>query len=156
MVQRTNHFRTLHNTTVPHLVFAKPRVNLTLQGSTCQANQILIPHFKRIRINILLQKSIERDLDHYISIMSAPLENPDEDLGLGWDIENFADLNMGAESVSRNAQPSIPYNTPLNILFFNTNDVVRPNFLQHYTHLHSYGRFDLVIITNTKNKENEA
>ncbi|GMP86181.1 hypothetical protein CsSME_00039055 [Camellia sinensis var. sinensis] len=85
--------------------------------------------------------------------MSAPLENPNEDLGL---IKNFADLNIRKESASRNAQPNIPHNTLLNILFFNTEGVARPNFLQHYIHLHSYGRFDLVIITNTKNKESEA
>ncbi|GMP96392.1 hypothetical protein CsSME_00045058 [Camellia sinensis var. sinensis] len=84
--------------------------------------------------------------------MSAPLENLNEDLGLGWDIENFTDLNMGEESASHNAQPNISYNIPLNILFFNTEGVARPNFLQHYMHLHSSGRFHLVIITNTKKK----
>ncbi|THG11486.1 hypothetical protein TEA_011194 [Camellia sinensis var. sinensis] len=75
--------------------------------------------------------------------MSASLENPNEDLGLGWDIENFADLNMGEESASRNAQPNIPHNIPLNILFFKIEGVAFPNFLQHYMHLHSSGRFHL-------------
>ncbi|CAL5426842.1 unnamed protein product [Camellia sinensis] len=89
--------------------------------------------------------------------MSAPLENLNKDLGLGWDIENFADLNMGEESASHNAQPNISYNIPLNILFFNTEGVACPNFLQHYVHLHSSGRFHLVIITNTqKKRESEA
>ncbi|GMQ04557.1 hypothetical protein CsSME_00049930 [Camellia sinensis var. sinensis] len=88
--------------------------------------------------------------------MSAPLENPNEDLGLGWNIESFADLNIGEESVSRSAQPNIPYNIPLNILFFNTKGVARPNFLQHYMHLHSSRRFHLVIITNTKKEGSEA
>ncbi|XP_028103260.1 uncharacterized protein LOC114302435 [Camellia sinensis] len=105
-----------------------------------------------IIINILSQRPTERDLDHHISIMSAPLENPNENLGLGWDIENFADLNMGEESASHNAQSNIFYNIPLNILFFNTEGVARPNFLQHYMHLHSSGRFHLIIITNTKKK----
>ncbi|GMP90353.1 hypothetical protein CsSME_00041522 [Camellia sinensis var. sinensis] len=125
-------------------------INLTLQGSTYQANQVLIPHFEKICINILSQRLTERDLDHHISIMSAPLENPNEDLGLGWNIENFADLNMGEESASYNAQSNISYNIPLNILFFNTEGAARSNFLQHYMHLHSSGRFHLVIITNTK------
>ncbi|GMP86686.1 hypothetical protein CsSME_00039380 [Camellia sinensis var. sinensis] len=88
--------------------------------------------------------------------MSAPLENPNEDLGLGWDIESFADLNIGEESVSRSAQPNIPYNIPLNILFFNTEGIARPNFLQHYMHLHSSRRFHLVIIMNTKKEGSEA
>ncbi|GMP79131.1 hypothetical protein CsSME_00034796 [Camellia sinensis var. sinensis] len=88
--------------------------------------------------------------------MSAPLENPNEDLGLGWDIESFIDLNMGEESAPRSAQPNIPYNIPLNILFFNTEGVARPNFLQHYMHLHSSGHFHLVIITNTKKEGSEA
>ncbi|GMP92534.1 hypothetical protein CsSME_00042715 [Camellia sinensis var. sinensis] len=101
--------------------------NLILQGSTCQANQVLIPHFERIRINILSQRPTERDLDHHISIMSAPLENPNEDLGL--DIENFVDLNIGEENASHNDQPDILHHTPLNILFFNTEGVARPNFL---------------------------
>ncbi|GMP40964.1 hypothetical protein CsSME_00011229 [Camellia sinensis var. sinensis] len=127
-------------------------ISLTLQGSTCQENQVLIPHFERIPINILSKRSTERDLDHHISIMSAPLENPNEDLGLGWDIENFADLNMGEDSAPRNAQPNISYNIPLNIVFFNTEGVARPNFLQHNMHLHSSGRFYLIIITNTKKK----
>ncbi|GMP58752.1 hypothetical protein CsSME_00022314 [Camellia sinensis var. sinensis] len=86
--------------------------------------------------------------------MSAPSENLNEDLGL--DIENFADLNIGEENASRTVQPNIPHNTLLNILFFNTEGVGRPNFLQHYMHLHSFGHFDLAIITNTKNKESEA
>ncbi|GMQ03612.1 hypothetical protein CsSME_00049358 [Camellia sinensis var. sinensis] len=131
-------------------------INLTLQGSTCQANQVLVPHFERIRINILSQRPTERDLDHHISIMSAPLVNPNEDLGLGWDIESLADLNIGEESVSRSAQPNIPLNISLNILFFNTEGVARPNFLQHYMHLHSSRRFHLVIITNTKKEGSEA
>ncbi|CAL5381933.1 unnamed protein product [Camellia sinensis] len=143
----------LYTIPVSHTWFLRNQeINLTLQGSTCQANQVLIPHFERIRINILSQRPTERDLDHHISIMSAPLENPNEDLGLGWDIENFADLNMGEESASLNAQSNISYNIPLNILFFNTEGVARPNFLQHYMHLHSSGRFHLVIITNTKKK----
>ncbi|CAL5343166.1 unnamed protein product [Camellia sinensis] len=125
-------------------------------GSTCQANQVLVPHFERIRINILSQRPTERDLDHHISIMSAPLVNPNEDLGLGWDIESLADLNIGEESVSRSAQPNIPLNISLNILFFNTEGVARPNFLQHYMHLHSSRRFHLVIITNTKKEGSEA
>ncbi|THF96063.1 hypothetical protein TEA_026877 [Camellia sinensis var. sinensis] len=156
MVQGTNHFRTLYDTTVPHLVLLNLEGNLTLQGSTYQANQVLIPHFKRIRISILSQRPIERDLDHHISIMSAPLEHPNEDLGLGWDIENFTDLNMGEEGASRSSQPSIPHNTALNILFFNIEGVARLNFLQHYMHLHSSGRFHLVIITNTKKKGSET
>ncbi|GMQ05706.1 hypothetical protein CsSME_00050622 [Camellia sinensis var. sinensis] len=111
MVQGINVFRALHNTHTWFLL--NQEGNLTLQRSTCQANKILIPHFERIRINILSQRPTERDLDHHISIMSAPLENPNEDLGLGWDIENCADLSMAEESASSNAQPSIPHNTPL-------------------------------------------
>ncbi|GMP57454.1 hypothetical protein CsSME_00021547 [Camellia sinensis var. sinensis] len=88
--------------------------------------------------------------------MSTPLENPNEDLGLGWDIESFADLNMGEESASRSAQPNTPYNIPLNILFFNIEGVACLNFLQHYMHLHSNGRSHLVIITNTKKKGSKA
>ncbi|THG15679.1 hypothetical protein TEA_021636 [Camellia sinensis var. sinensis] len=71
-------------------------------------------------------------------------------------MENFVDLNIAEESTSNNAQPSIPYNTPLNILLFNIEGAAHPNLLQHYMHLHSYGRFNLAIITNTKNKESEA
>ncbi|GMP50980.1 hypothetical protein CsSME_00017388 [Camellia sinensis var. sinensis] len=63
---------------------------------------------------------------------------------------------MGEKSASRSAQPNIPYNILLNILFFNTEGVARPNFLQHYMHLYSSGRFHLDIITNTKKEGSEA